>query len=131
MVVIYKIIRRGGLQMKKVLIVDDDKQIRNFLNDILKMSGYEVECASNGKEALRLLQCKKFDLLITDNKMPKMDGLELTKSIKNMNIDIKIIIISGEEIEKSFTELGISEFFRKPLRYKNLLKSLERLAQEK
>jgi len=117
--------------MKKVLIVDDDKQIRNFLNDILKMSGYEVECASNGKEALRLLQCKKFDLLITDNKMPKMDGLELTKSIKNMNIDIKIIIISGEEIEKSFTELGISEFFRKPLRYKNLLKSLERLAQEK
>ncbi|MCP2521161.1 response regulator, partial [SCandidatus Aminicenantes bacterium Aminicenantia_JdfR_composite] len=73
--------------MKKVLIVDDDKQIRNFLNDILKISGYEVECASDGEEAFKLLQCKKFDLLITDNKMPKMDGLELIKNIKKKNID--------------------------------------------
>ncbi len=116
--------------MKKVLIVDDDKQIRNFLNDVLRTSGYEVECASNGKEAFKLLQYKKFDLLITDNKMPKMDGLELIKKIRKRNMDIKVIVISGEEIEKSFTEFGISEFFRKPLRYKNLLKSLKRLAQE-
>jgi|Deesub1362B_J571_1020462.scaffolds.fasta_scaffold02421_6 DNA-binding NtrC family response regulator len=115
--------------MKKVLIVDDDEQIRNFLNDVLRMNGYEVDCASNGEEALKLLEHKNYDLLITDNKMPKMSGLELVRIIKNKKLNIKIIAISGEEVEKSFTELGISEFFRKPIRYKKLLKSLERLVQ--
>ena len=61
----------------KILIVDDEKAIRESVSLVLTEEGYETEIASNGKEALKLLNELDFEVLITDLKMPEMDGIEL------------------------------------------------------
>ena len=86
---------------KKILIVDDSEMVRNFHSYIIKMFGYEVETAENGAVALEKLLCDKFDLLVTDINMPKMDGYELIKNVQEQSIDIPIIIVSTEGDYKS------------------------------
>ena len=65
--------------MSRILIVDDEKGIRESVSLVLSEEGYETEIASTGKEALNYLSERDFDVLITDLKMPEMDGIELIK----------------------------------------------------
>lgn len=79
-----------------ILIAEDHEQLLELLNDVLTAEGYDVFTATNGKEALNILDTVQIDLIITDLVMPDMEGLEFIQKIKReKNILIKIIAISG------------------------------------
>ena len=81
--------------MARILIVDDEKSIRKTLRDILEFEKYEVEEAVDGLDCLVKLKQGKFDILILDIKMPKMDGMEALERIQLLAPDMPIIMISG------------------------------------
>ena len=67
---------------KKILVADDDVLLRKLLNDLLTFYGYDVDCVSNGKEAIALIETDSYDILITDYLMPEMNGIELIKKVR-------------------------------------------------
>lgn len=86
------------LSGKRVLVVDDEKSIREALNDILVREGFKVDTARDGREALEILERNKFTLLITDFKMPGVDGKDLYNSVlkKHQYLKEKVIILTGD-----------------------------------
>ena len=80
---------------KRVLIVDDNNDIRNVISEYLLIEGFEIGIAENGVNALKLFIDKDFDLVLTDFQMPYMDGLILACEIKKVNPKTLIIIMSG------------------------------------
>jgi len=102
----------------KVLIIDDERAIRNSLGDILSDEGYEVEKAEDGASALSLVEKDKFDVIFCDIKMPGMDGTELLDKMMGMGIDSSIVMISGHgDIETAVNciKKGAYDFIQKPL----------------
>ncbi|MBW1744958.1 MAG: sigma-54-dependent Fis family transcriptional regulator [Deltaproteobacteria bacterium] len=81
--------------MAKILVVDDDQGMREFLEILLVREGYEVISASGGKEALDLCKKHKFDIAITDLMMPKINGIDVLKSIKEVSPKTLVILITG------------------------------------
>ncbi len=81
--------------MANILVVDDDQGMREFLEILLAREGYEVASASGGKEAIDLCKKHKFDLAITDLKMPKINGIDLLKSIKEISPETLVILITA------------------------------------
>jgi len=81
--------------MARILVVDDDRGMRDYLEIMLSREGYDVNTASGGKEALTLCRKHKFDLVITDLKMSGMDGVELLKSLKEVSPESMTILITG------------------------------------
>ena len=104
---------------KRILIVDDEPDIRLSLRMLLEFHGYRCEEARNGKDALHLICIQHFDLIITDYQMPHLNGIELVKKL-NANLShesIPVIIISGS-LEKFLhdqaLELGVQAILVKP-----------------
>ena len=117
--------------MKRVLIVDDDMANRIILFSILKNDinlDLEIDMAEEGLSALKVLTKKKYDLVITDYKMPKMDGLELTKTIKMMFPETIVILRSADsEVENNSKMVGADLFLEKSCdleNFKNIVISL-------
>lgn len=81
--------------MAKIIVVDDEEDIRNVLKQVLERAGYEVQVAESGKEGLELLKDGGADLVITDVIMPGMDGVSLTREIREKFRDTRILVISG------------------------------------
>ena len=81
--------------MAKILIIDDDPQIVTMLSKFLDLEGHAVVTASNGKEGLTILAESAFEVVITDMMMPERDGLDVLKTIRNMQNKPKIIAMSG------------------------------------
>lgn len=102
---------------KKLLIVDDQNGIRILLMEVFSSEGYDTFQAANGKIALEIVQQETPDLVLLDMKIPGMDGLEILKRIKEINVDIKVIMMTayGElDMIKEATELGALMHFTKP-----------------
>ncbi|AGA59569.1 MAG: response regulator [Thermobacillus sp.] len=102
---------------KKVLIVDDQNGIRMLLMEVFSGEGYRTFQASNGKLALEIVKNESPDLVLLDMKIPGMDGLEILKRVKEINRDIKVIMMTayGElDMIKEATELGALMHFTKP-----------------
>ncbi len=89
-------------KMAKLLIIDDERGIRNTLREILADEGYEVEVAENGKQGLEMAQAKAYDLIFSDIKMPEMDGMEVLKALKEPTSDPSV---KGGEIESAETPI--------------------------
>ncbi len=101
-----------------VLIVDDDQEFCNALKDILTESGYNVLTAGNGEEAFCLTKKHKIQLIISDLRMPILNGIALLELIKEQNPSIKVIIITAYEEVASYIkvmDLGAFEYMKKPL----------------
>lgn len=81
--------------MAKIIVIDDEEDIRNVLKQVLERGGYDVAVAESGKEGLELLQAEGADLVITDVIMPGMDGVSLTREIREKFRDTRILVISG------------------------------------
>ena len=79
----------------KILVVDDEQGIREFLSFELSQQGYEVFTASNGAEALERIRAEKFSLVISDIRMPMLGGLEALEAIKRMEPDVEVIMMTG------------------------------------
>lgn len=107
-----------------ILIIDDERSIRNTLKDILETEGYTVAVAEDGLKGLELLNTEKFDLIFCDVKMPKMDGIEVLTNIKKENPDQTVVMISGHGTIDTAVEslkLGAFDFIEKPLDLNRLL----------
>ena len=103
----------------KVLVVDDEEELREVLKDYLSCSNYEVFTAKDGEEALDIIKeaSPSFDLIFTDTKMPKMGGIELTEWVKTNSPKIPVILISGREEPENHQA---DAFLQKPLGLKEL-----------
>ena len=113
---------------RRVLIADDEENIRNILSAFFSFHGYEAVSAGNGKEALDILKNKSCELLITDLDMPKMNGLELVDAIRKLNIPVTIIGMSFNDKKSEFLRAGADYFLCKPFDFqhlKSILSSLE------
>lgn len=109
---------------ESILVVDDDKLVRDFLNDMLTRSGYHVETAENGQEALRkYLQSTKVDLVILDMIMPKMGGEETLENLHAINPELKVLIATGysQYADNQVTRLSAAGIMQKPFRVNALL----------
>ncbi len=101
----------------KILVVDDEKSIREILRIFLKNEGYSVSVASNGAVAIEDIKKDIFDLIITDMKMPKASGLDLLKSAKQVSPDTIVIIVTAFGNTDSAVEamkLGAYDYIQKP-----------------
>ncbi len=87
--------RRRSYFLKRILVVDDEAQIRTMLTQMLEQEGYEVHTAENGEEGLTLVGRYAFDLVITDMIMPVKDGLKFIMELVRDYPDLKILAISG------------------------------------
>ena len=108
---------------KTILVVDDEKMIRNLLNINLSKEGYEVIEATDGVEAVELAFEKKPDLILLDVMIPKLDGLSVCKRIKNsMNVPILMVTAKDNEVDKILgLELGADDYVTKPFSVRELM----------
>jgi len=103
--------------MAAILLIDDEKSIRNVLKDILQHEGYRIEEASDGEQGLQKMAAQPFDLVLCDIKMPKMDGLEVLQQIMQLQPDVPVIMISGHgtiETAVDAVKKGAFDFIAKP-----------------
>ena len=112
--------------MAKLLIIDDERGIRNTLREILADEGHEVEVAENGKQGLEMAQAKAYDLIFSDIKMPEMDGLELLSALKSGEeaVETPVVMITGHgdvETAVQALKLGAYDFLLKPLDLNRIL----------
>jgi DNA-binding response OmpR family regulator len=106
-----------GAMAEKILVVDDEQEIRNLLDHFLKDQGYEVILASDGNQALKLAAEENPQVIILDIKMPGLDGLEVCKLLKDKEQTrlIPIIVITGFEDNKiEALDRGADDFVNKP-----------------
>lgn len=120
--------------MAKVLIVDDEQSIRYVLREILEDEKYEVADAANGHEAYELLQKEAFDVVLSDVKMPKMDGIELLEKVVNEGIDTQFIMISAHgtiDTALEATRKGAFDFIEKPPDLNRVLLAIRNALEKK
>ncbi|GAA0078812.1 hypothetical protein UT300005_31910 [Clostridium sp. CTA-5] len=116
--------------MKKILIVDDEKNIRISIEKCLLKEEYDVECASDGEEALQKIKTKNYDLILMDFQMPKKTGLQILKEIREEGILTKVIIMTAYgtvDIAVDSMKFGAVDFISKPFttkKIKELIKSI-------
>lgn len=113
--------------MAKILVVDDERSIRSTLTELLQMEGHTVISASNGAEALQSLEGAGVELVISDIKMPQMDGAELLEKIKAQYPLTQIVMISGHGTIETAVEClhkGAADFVEKPIEMNRLLSSV-------
>ena len=107
-----------------VLIVDDEASIRDLLAKTLALAEYDVDVAPDGRTAVERLRIIPYDLLITDLKMPGVDGLAVIREARRLKADIPVIIITGFSTEASAIEavnLGVAGYLTKPFRVPRVL----------
>lgn len=109
--------------MQKVLVVDDEQSIVDILDFNLKKEGYETVCAFDGEEALSKWQSEKPDLILLDIMMPKLDGIEVCKKIRqSSNVPILMLTARAEEVDKVLgLELGADDYITKPFSVRELM----------
>ena len=111
---------------KKVLVVDDEKLIVKGIRFSLEQDGMEVDCAYDGEEALEKAKGKEYDIILLDIMLPKMDGFEVCRQLKNsqdtMAIPIIMLTAKAEEIDKVLgLELGADDYLSKPFSVRELM----------
>jgi DNA-binding NtrC family response regulator len=110
--------------MAKILVIDDERNIRSTLKDILEFEKHSVELAETGPNGLDLLKTNSYDIIFSDIKMPGMDGIEVLGKIKEANIDTPVVMISGHgniETAVDCIKKGAFDFIEKPIDLNRLL----------
>ena len=108
----------------RVLVVDDEATIRDLLSKTLALAEYDVDLAPDGRTAIERLRVVPYDLLITDLKMPGIDGITVIREGRRLRPDIPVVIITGYSTEASAIEainLGVSGYLTKPFRVPRVL----------
>jgi CheY-like chemotaxis protein len=112
-----------------ILVAEDEPVVRNLVRLMLSKQGYAVLTAKDGQEALEV--CEKFKdpihLLLTDVKMPRMNGLQLAKRVREQRPEIKVLIMSAETADTILRENSPDAFLRKPFIPPTLLKCVKRV----
>ena len=120
--------------MAKILVIDDERAIRNTLKEILEMESHEVETAENGRIALDKAKQQQYDLIFSDIKMPEMDGMELLTALREAEIDSPVVMISGHGTIETAVECikkGAFDFIIKPIDLNRLLITTKNALEKK
>jgi len=115
----------AGAGRPRVLVVDDEASIRDLLSKTLAFAEYDVDVSPDGRSALERMRTHPYDLLITDLRMPGVDGLQVIQEAKRYKANLPVIIITGFSSESSAIEavnLGVSGYLTKPFRVQEVLK---------
>jgi excisionase family DNA binding protein len=124
---------RVGADRPRILVVDDEESVRDLLAKTLTMADYDVDTAGDGPSALDRLRAVEYDLLITDLKMPGMDGLSVIREARRQAPDLPVIVITGYSTEASAIEainLGVAGYLTKPFRLPRILAAAARALGE-
>lgn len=111
----------------RIVVVDDEENIRSSVKDILTDEGYEVDCAPDGETALRMIKSNSPDLVLLDIWMPGLDGLQTLKILKNMESNAEVVMMSGHgaiETAVKATKLGAFDFIEKPFSLDSILRTV-------
>lgn len=109
--------------MSRILVVDDEQEVCNMLKKFLAKKGHEVHTALNGEEALSLVKEERPHIVLLDIRMPKMDGIECLKRIKEIDKKVGVIMITAikeEETAMQAMDQGAFDYITKPLSLKYL-----------
>lgn len=120
--------------MASILVVDDERAIRNSLKEILEYEDYKVDVAENGVEALQKVQNGKFDLIFSDIKMPEMDGMAFLEAVLKERGDLPVIMMSGHaeiDIAVKSIKIGAYDFISKPLDMNRILVTVRNALDKK
>ena len=115
--------------VRKILVVDDEKTTQRILKKVLTNAGFEVTTASDGKDALKKIKEYNYDVLLTDLNMPRLNGIELTRKVLSNEPELIVIFITGYGTIRSAVEaikLGAYDYLTKPIDNKELLLSINR-----
>ena len=113
-----------GAGRLQVLVVDDEKGIRDLVHDALSLSGFDVTGAVDGLEALALLRNKKWDLCILDINLPKVDGFTLLEKLRERDVQTPVLLLSARGESTDVThglKLGADDYVRKPFGLEELV----------
>jgi DNA-binding response OmpR family regulator len=114
---------RKSWKMVRILIIEDDEEMRALLKDCLVEEGVEADSADNGSEAFRKLVKESFDLIITDIRMPGLTGLDILPGIKKLQPQASVIVITAfgsEEVRRKSFDRGATAYLEKPIRLTKL-----------
>jgi two-component system response regulator (stage 0 sporulation protein F) len=115
--------------MATILVIDDEKSIRNLLKEVLERANHRVLEACNGREGLTLYQQNKVDLVLMDILMPGTDGLEATLQLTREYLDAKVIAMTGAQGDKNFLDVaklfGARRVFEKPFDLDKLIQAIK------
>ena len=101
----------------RILVVDDERSMREMLAILLKREGHEVSVAENGKAAIALLDQRPFDLVVSDARMPGIDGLEVLRHARSINPSIIAIMVTAygsPDLLRGVAQLGVNDYVEKP-----------------
>lgn len=121
-------ISTDGLAKLRILVVEDDDDMRESLGRILGRAGYQVQLVRDGSEAITVLQTQPFHLVLTDLVMPRMGGLELLREIRRRERDLPVVFLTAFGKPAAFAEamdLGAVDFVTKPFRADSLLRLIK------
>jgi DNA-binding response OmpR family regulator len=121
-------IQHGPRPTHRILLVDDDRDIRRFAAQSLVGSGFHVDAAENGEVAWETLQLNSYDILITDNNMPKLTGIELVKKLRSARMALPVILATGKLPAKELSQdpsLQLAAILPKPFSFEELLETVK------
>ena len=119
---------------KRILVVEDDEEMRSLLKDFIEAEGFEIDSVGNGSEAFRILVRELFDLVITDIRMPGLTGLDILPGIKKLQPEAPIIVITAfgsEEVHRRAIERGATAYLEKPLHFHELKTMIHEIISSK
>jgi DNA-binding NtrC family response regulator len=122
------------LRTIRILIIDDDKDICEYMQLLLSQSGYEVTAETDARAALELLRDEEFHVVILDIMMPELNGMELLERIRDFDSDIAIIIFTGyPSVDTAVTSMkyNVSDYIKKPFDVDEFNQTLEKILREK
>ena len=117
----------------RILLAEDEKTILRSTAELLRDLGYTVLCARNGEEVLQVLDAQTVDLVISDIRMPRMDGFQLLRALRAQKSELPVILITGQGDEETTTRAeqgGACYLLHKPLRVKELLASIRSVERD-
>jgi len=117
----------------RILVVDDEPELRILLSQVLENAGYDIKEASDGEEAIQLLKKEKYDLTLLDIQMPILDGIKVLKYIKDHSLGTKAIMLTGYADLKhamEAKEYGAKDFIGKPYKIEDIIATVERVLKE-
>jgi DNA-binding NtrC family response regulator len=121
------------MNTKRILIVDDELLIRDLLYDFFLGRGWDVSVAEGGQKAIDFLKNQDFDIVLTDLKMPDMDGMDLTGRVKSLYPDVPVIIMTGYPSLDSAVEAlrhKVDDYITKPFNINQLYKTVQKTVED-
>ncbi len=116
----------------KILVADDEKEVVDILKEYLEEKGLSADVAFDGKETLNLIKTNNYDIAFIDENMPELSGLEIVEFIKQNNLNVKTVILTGyPAIDESISRaVGADEFLEKPVNLDQIAKIIEKFRKK-